>query len=491
MKRAPFGEGEMVLPASLPSDPVARARALSAAARREIDAAPPGTLDVVSGADRFLLVPMPAGVRALSLPDPRAPRTHTIAVRYDGPDLARAASLLGLAEAEIVERHASGRYVALLAGFMPGFAYLGGLDPALAIPRLPQPRKRVPASAVAIAGPLTAVYPFASPGGWNLIGEAIDPALFDPSRAPPARIGALDEVVFVPSDAAPGPRSAALGVDGGAPVDPHITIESVRGLATVQDRGRFGHRSAGLGPSGPLDVETFAAANAALGNAADAAAIEVVMLGLTLVAEREVWISVDGAPAKRLSPGERLVVDPRPRLCSYLAIAGGVDVPAVLGSRSTFVVAGLGGHRGRPLARGDRLAAGAAVWSSGSAARCEIPGVPEGSATLSVTRGLPDDRLPDGAFEALVASRYRVSSALDRVGTRLEGATVPRVPVEHGLPDPVLPGAIQITHDGTPIVLGPDAAVTGGYPVVGLLSPESAALLGRLRPGHPILLREG
>ncbi len=123
-------------------------------------------------------------------------REHVIAARYDGADLEVAASALGMSAEELVSRHAAGVYRVAFVGFMPGFAYLDGLDPSLSLPRLATPRAKVPAGAVGIAGARTAVYPFASPGGWNLIASAVAPALFDPATG--ARLALGDVVRFVP-----------------------------------------------------------------------------------------------------------------------------------------------------------------------------------------------------------------------------------------------------------------------------------------------------
>jgi UPF0271 protein len=107
------------------------------------------------------------------------PREHLVAVRYDGADLAEVAAAAGMSVDEAAARHANGEYVVAAIGFLPGFAYLRGLDPRLAVPRRATPRPRVAALSVAIAGPYTGVYPFASPGGWNLLGTAIDFTPFD------------------------------------------------------------------------------------------------------------------------------------------------------------------------------------------------------------------------------------------------------------------------------------------------------------------------
>lgn len=126
-------------------------------------------------------------------------RVIEIPVRYggaDGLDLAEVAAHAGLSEREVVELHAAGEYVALFVGFLPGFAYLGGLDARLAVPRRAVPRAGVAAGAVAIGGALTAVYPVASPGGWNVVGRT-DAVMFDARRSPAAAIAPGDRVRFI------------------------------------------------------------------------------------------------------------------------------------------------------------------------------------------------------------------------------------------------------------------------------------------------------
>jgi inhibitor of KinA len=124
-------------------------------------------------------------------------REFRFPVHYDGIDLGSVAERTGLSVAQVIEHHAAPWYEVGLVGFAPGFAYLGPLDARLILPRRPEPRPRVPAGAVAIGGAHTGVYPFATPGGWHLIGRT-DVALFDPSRPEPALLRVGDRVRFEP-----------------------------------------------------------------------------------------------------------------------------------------------------------------------------------------------------------------------------------------------------------------------------------------------------
>ncbi len=194
--------GDAALRARLPEG--APARAVFESLR-----ALPGVVDAVV-TERHALVTFdpavpphgpPTGVgeaieRALSGPAPAsAPRAHAIAVRYDGPDLDDVSRAAGLSREEVIARHTQGAYVVAAIGFVPGFAYLRGLDPQLVLPRRARPRPRVPAGSVAIAGPYAGVYPLASPGGWHLLGSALGAVLFDPRSGAALALG--DRVTFV------------------------------------------------------------------------------------------------------------------------------------------------------------------------------------------------------------------------------------------------------------------------------------------------------
>ncbi len=483
----PFGPGVWIAPRVLESDPLARATALARLAQT-LRARADGELDVVLGGRSVLaLAPAVRDWEALltaPLSGLGPPAQHEIEVVYDGPDLDAVASRHGLSREAVIALHSGPEYRALLTGFLPGFAYLHRVASELVTPRLPQPRRQVGAGAVAIAGPLSAVYPLPSPGGWNLIGSTDVRHVLDRDRTPMQRIAPLDRVRFVPRSAPLEPEPVP-GDEGAWPGAEHaaLVVESTRGGCTVQDRGRFGHRHAGVPWSGALDAESLALANRAVGNAAGAAALEVLVGAVTFRAERRCLVSIDGEPPRTLAAGDRVTVDPRPKLVRYLALAGAVEVAPVLGSASTLLSARLGGLRGRALRAGDRVCCG---HDRGSSQATQVIPFEVGPALLRVTSARADERLPAHAFEQLLAARSSVSPQIDRMGVRFAGLSLPRQAGDIGLPDPMLPGALQVTADGTVIALGPDAAVTGGYPVVAWLDDTSRAKLGRLRPGHEV-----
>jgi 5-oxoprolinase (ATP-hydrolysing) subunit B len=173
----------------------------------------PGVLQAVPGARTVLVeidptrtsfgqlgthvAAMPVTTRPTTGPVADAPAVE-IAVRYDGPDLAAVAQEIGADVDAVVELHSRARYRVGFCGFAPGFAYLTGLDPALRLPRLAEPRTAVPAGSVAIADEFTAVYPRRSPGGWRLIGST-SVAMWQLDRDPPALLAPGATVRFVPS----------------------------------------------------------------------------------------------------------------------------------------------------------------------------------------------------------------------------------------------------------------------------------------------------
>jgi len=234
-----------------------------------------------------------------------------------------------------------------------------------------------------------------------------------------------------------------------------IVVRKIAGLATIQDEGRAGFASQGVPRGGALVRSLARRANAAVGNAAAAACVEVFGR-LLCVAERDVLVATDRGDARRLRAGEELAIDPDPGLrVRYLAIAGGVQAPLRLGGRSTLLVAGLG----RALRAGD------AIESAGAA---DAPRARESEESRGPIRLVAGPDHPDVAN--LIAGRpWRIGAASDRTGTRLEGDPIANAPAPTRS-SPMICGALQLPPAGTPIVIGPDGPTTGGYPIVAVLA---------------------
>jgi len=202
-----FGDRAFLIELDQRRDPaqIARSRAIADAwEARGLGAAVPAYASAVVRFDPARTTAADARLAAETIaaetgapPDEAAGALIEVPVRYDGPDLAETAARSGLDVAALVALHAGGTYTAWLVGFMPGFAYLGPLDARISAPRRASPRPRVPAGAIAVADGQTAIYPAASPGGWQLIGST-DLRPFDPVRDPPILIRAGDRVRFVP-----------------------------------------------------------------------------------------------------------------------------------------------------------------------------------------------------------------------------------------------------------------------------------------------------
>jgi biotin-dependent carboxylase-like uncharacterized protein len=262
-----------------------------------------------------------------------------------------------------------------------------------------------------------------------------------------------------------------------------IAIAAVAGLATVQDLGRPGHMHEGVPPGGALVPELLAFANAAAGNAPEAAGIEVFG-AIALVAHvGPITLADDGGRAVRLEEGARFEVPAHPsHRVRYVAIEGGLDVPLVLGSRATLLVARLGGHEGRPLARGDRIAA----LPPANAARAIDPPALELAAPIRVIAGPDLARFAAGALDVLTSHVFTLATASDRTGARLSGPPIPRADADGGASMPMVAGAIEAPAAGGPIVLGPDHPTTGGYPVIATVVRADLGRFAARKIGAPV-----
>ncbi|MFJ5862438.1 5-oxoprolinase/urea amidolyase family protein [Pseudarthrobacter sp. NPDC092439] len=442
-----------------------------------------------------------------------------IEVVYGGEDLAEVGRLTGLGADGVVAAHTGQLWTAAFGGFAPGFAYLVGESQSLNVPRRSTPRTSVPAGSVALAGNFSAVYPRSSPGGWQLIGRTAA-RMWDLDRDQPALIRpgctvqyvAVRELVEVsePAGGAPAAPQANAPAKAETSAGPALEIVIPGPQSLIQDLGRAGYRDLGVSAAGAADTASARQANRLAGNPPGDAVIENVFGGLTVKARGELTAALSGAPAPAeiegphgsrpapmyapfaLHDGEFLRLDrPTAGLRTYLAVRGGINVPAALGSRSTDLMSGIGPE---PLADGT-------VLPVGEVARGRIVGDPEPSTlpddiaagamdrpvVLRITTGPRDDWFTPGSREALTAQIWSVTPESNRIGLRLgttgTGAALERSRTEELPSEGVVAGSLQVPPSGLPVLFLADHPVTGGYPVIGAVIPEDLPAAAQLPPG--------
>ncbi len=520
----PFGDRALLVQ----TGDVAAAHALAAAIARRLGDPPDGPLDevVVGFACVLVVLGRHPGVGDLEryamwleqLARSRAGRssqlaegvTHVLPVVFDGEDVEDVAAMVGLTPGQVVDRMIAAPLDVAFVGFAPGFPYLTGLAPELAnLPRRDTPRTSVPAGSIAVAGGFAAVYPRATPGGWNLLGRTAE-SLFDPDRPPYSRVGPGDRVHFVVADAITTPASSASGgtdrsllvADGG----PYLEVLGQGLLDLIQDGGRIGAARIGVPRAGAVDGRALALANLLLGNDPAAAGIECTASGPTLrvsgdghlavvgAAPESVDVTVDGrsVPDATVIPvddGQVVTVGRLRRgLRAYVGVAGGLETPQLFGSRSSDVLSGLGPGA---LRAGDRLARGRAGRVRG---RLEVPrtGTAGGPVVLRVLPGphvIGHDRSPDPLFDRMTSTRWSAGADVDRVGVRLAALDGNHPTGSRPVTStPMTTGAVQLPPDGRPILLLPDHATVGGYPVVACVISADLPLLGQISPGDVVVL---
>ena len=281
-----------------------------------------------------------------------------------------------------------------------------------------------------------------------------------------------------------------------------LEILSAGPQTLIEDLGRPGLARLGVGASGAFDRGAAALANRLVGNPRDAALLEVLLGGLRLRTTTPVWVAVTGAggelgiephTATPLDAGAVLEVGPAARgVRWYVAVRGGIAGEPVLGSLSRDTLAGLGP---RPLRDGDLLDIGTepsrpipsvdALQTGG----LELAPLDSVALTVDVRPGPRRDRFAPSAWDALGTIRWTVDPRSDRTGIRLSGGVLEGIPGGELPSEGMVPGAIQVSPDGAPTILGPDAPVTGGYPVIGVVAESSFDALAQVRPGQTVRLR--
>lgn len=276
-----------------------------------------------------------------------------------------------------------------------------------------------------------------------------------------------------------------------------IEVVKAPPFATVQDRGRTRLRNVGVPSSGAMDVEAMVFANLLAGNAQGAAVIEWALGEGRIRLTDTRTFAVFGATVEMNSAtlpaamvllgeeGDEITLHLPERRFAYLALGGGVSVPEVLGSRSTYLPGGFGGHEGRRLRNGDRLPLGPALtqWNMGWTRRI-AEFLPPARGPIRVVPGPQIELFDPGEVDRLIEGRLAVGRGSDRMGYRLEGGEFSHR-ARASLPsEPVCVGAVQIPQGGAPIVLMPDGPTVGGYPKIASVITADLGRFAQLAPAE-------
>ena len=456
-----------------------------------------------------------------------------------GIDLEHVAATTGLSIKQIVQLHSAKTYHAFMLGFLPGFAYLGSVDPSLQVNRQTEPRLKVAAGSVGLAGEQTGIYPCEAPGGWQIIGRTPVP-LIGPDDASQFLISPGDQVQFYPIDEAEFDamhlqhKTVEHGAQHSQPKEKIVTSSNrdsislhfkTAGLRTsVQDFGRTGYQHFGIPSGGVMDRFSATIANRIVGNDDHASLIEITLMGPQIEFSGDCQIAITGANLTPQLDGQpipmwetvsvkgeqRLSFGTRQTGCRcYLAIAGDFDEPRWLGSVS-------------PAPPG---ANPTTDFRSLKGQTVSVAVAPQ----IKIKRSFPADQRPScltlerqGSLEyivpmmpgpewgwfsehqqaAFLAHRFKILPNSNSMGYRLssflEGnvgsETVDSKPVDSEPDDfkqsmissAVMPGVIQVTPNGQSILLMRDAQTTGGYPRIGVVCHTSLDEVAQLCPGDLI-----
>lgn len=291
-------------------------------------------------------------------------------------------------------------------------------------------------------------------------------------------------------------------------------------LTTVQDLGRPGWQRHGVVVGGAVDAFAARVANAVVGNDERAAVLEMALLGPELRAGQDLLIALCGAgfelmlggraaPSNRpvlVKAGETMTFAPASRGArAWLAVAGGIDVPLVLGSRSTYVRGRMGGYEGRPLIAGDQIKLGRpAEWAIGLlgqlkakgqttvpwSVRPEMLGRSPGGAAVRAMRGPEWELFNELSHREFFGTSYVVTKDVDRMGMRLEGAPLGLKAPREEISAAVNVGVVQVPPSGQPIVLLAGRQTVGGYPRIAAVATVDLGKLAQLKPGDPVSFQE-
>jgi antagonist of KipI len=280
-----------------------------------------------------------------------------------------------------------------------------------------------------------------------------------------------------------------------------LRVMDAGGLVTIQDIGRFGWRKFGVPASGAMDLFAFRAANTLVGNPPNTALLEIGLGDATFQARQDCIIAVTGL-GYRLSiyawdfplwgsffvrAGWTIHLNKTDGgMWAYLAVAGGIKTPLMLGSRSTYLRGGLGGLDGRWLQGGDTLQTGSLAHFPYDLAARTLPEdarpAYQSDPVIDVVLGPQQESFSDEEIDAFLSGEYYVSREFDRMGYRLDGPALTQRARSELISEGMLPGAIQVPPGGQPIVMMADCPTTGGYPKIGTVISADLPLLAQCVP---------
>jgi antagonist of KipI len=281
-----------------------------------------------------------------------------------------------------------------------------------------------------------------------------------------------------------------------------IQVQEPGLFTTVQDLGREGFGPLGVSASGAADPISLRLGNRLVGNAEGAAGLEMTLLGGTFVfpdgavlalTGSDFGATLDGKPVGlwtpvEASPGQVLRLGPtRSGARCYLCVQGGIAVKLFLGSASTHILSGLGGHEGRALRKGDvlKIGEGNGSYRKRALAAKAFEGLSPRK-VLRVTPGPQSDWFPESSQRLFCGSAYRVAEESNRMGLRLDGAAIPAPAGGRMISEGIALGAIQVPDGGLPIILFVEQQTTGGYPKIANVISADLHSLGQLRPRDEI-----
>ena len=435
---------------------------------------------------------------------------------YEGehaPDLDYIASTNRLKPIEVIQIHTSTRYRVFCFGTAPGSPNMGITHPKIATPRRPSPRASIPPGAVAIGGKQCVFYIVEIPGGHWMIGRT-PLRLYNPLHPLKRLIELGDTVQFYPIGKQEFKEIADEQNESGAAMKPLRSateygeppiLEIIRpGLfTTVQDLGRYGYQKYGVAVTGAVDSDSLRAANRLIGNNDNDAALEVTLLGPRIRVLNDTVIGVMGADlnfqvnreavgigkAVPVRKGDLLSFgSPHSGCRAYLSILGGIDVPEILGSRSTFTRARMGGIEGRLLREGDIIFARKPSRNAAGSLSMKDPDILfpyERDDPIRVILGPQDDYFPNESIDVFFNATYTVSRQSNREACRLEGPKIVHKGATDIISDGTPPGSVQILPSGDPLIFFRERQI-GGYPKICVIITADFDRFAQLKPGDTV-----